>query len=47
MVAMPEEDVLYFVCKDMSDRIFGMAVDGTNAGPHHEPGFEPRRQGAD
>jgi len=39
MVATAEEDVLFFVCKDMSDRIFGMAVDGTNSGAHHEPGF--------
>lgn len=43
MVATPEEDVLFFVCKDMSDRIYGVALDGTDSGPHYEPGFEPKK----
>lgn len=41
MVATADEDVLFFVCKDMSDRIYGKAVDGTDSGPHYEPGFAP------
>jgi quercetin dioxygenase-like cupin family protein len=46
MIATPEEDVLFFVCKDMSDRIFGVAVDGSSAGPHYDPGFGPHSQKA-
>ncbi len=46
MVATAEEDVLFFVCKDMSDRIYGKAVDGTDTGPHYEPGFGPGAQQA-
>jgi quercetin dioxygenase-like cupin family protein len=41
MVATPEEDVLFLVCKDMSDLIHGVAIDGTDSGPHYDPGFEP------
>lgn len=41
MVATPEEDVLFFVCKDMSDRIYGKAVDGSDSGPHYDPGYGP------
>ena len=37
--ALPEEDVLFFTCKDMSHGIMGMAADGTMAGPHVDPGF--------
>lgn len=39
MIATSGEDVLFFVCKDMADRIYGVAVDGSNSGTHHEPGF--------
>lgn len=42
MVATADEDVLFFVCKDMSDQIYGKAVDGTDSGAHYEPGFEPK-----
>ncbi|MBI2224918.1 MAG: cupin domain-containing protein [Betaproteobacteria bacterium] len=28
--------------KDLSQGIIGKAVDGTMAGPHYEPGFEPK-----
>lgn len=42
MVALPEEDVLFFTCKDLSHGIAGMAADGTMAGPHYEPGFGPK-----
>ena len=36
--ALPEEDVLFFTCKDMSHGIIGMAADGTMAGPYIDPG---------
>lgn len=41
MVALPEEDVIFYVVKDLSHGIAGMAADGTMAGPHYEAGFEP------
>ena len=40
-VALPDEDVLFFVVKDLTHGIVGQAADGTMAGPHYEPGFEP------
>lgn len=40
MVALPQEDVVFFTCKDMSHGIIGKAADGTMAGPAYEPGFE-------
>jgi len=40
MVALPEEDVIFFTCKDMSHGIIGKAADGTMSGPAYEPGFE-------
>lgn len=43
MIATTEEDVLYFVCKDMSDLIYGKAVDGVDSGPHYDPGFQPEK----
>lgn len=44
-VALPEEDVFFFVVKDMSYGIVGKAVD-EGAGKFYEPGFEPEtRQG--
>lgn len=42
-VALPDEDVLFFVVKDMSHGIVGNPVDGT-AGKYYEPGFEPDSQ---
>ena len=42
MAGLPDEDVVFFTCKDMSHGIIGMAADGTMAGPHYEPGFEPK-----
>ena len=41
MVATQEEDVIFYVVKDLSHGIAGMAADGTMAGPHYEAGFEP------
>jgi quercetin dioxygenase-like cupin family protein len=41
-IALPEEDVHFFVVKDLSHGIIGRAADGTMAGPHYEPGFEPK-----
>jgi len=42
LAALPDEDVLFFTCKDMSHGIIGMATDGTMAGPRYEPGSEPK-----
>ena len=42
MAGLPDEDVVFFTCKDMSHGIIGTAADGTMAGPHYEPGFEPK-----
>jgi quercetin dioxygenase-like cupin family protein len=41
-VALPDEDVMFLAIKDLSHGIIGMAADGTMAGPHYEPGFEPK-----
>ena len=41
MVALPEEDVIFYVVKDLSHGIVGMAADGTMNGPHYDAGFEP------
>lgn len=40
-VALPDEDVVFFVVKDLSHGIIGRAADGTMAGAHYEPGFAP------
>lgn len=42
MIATSEEDVLFYVCKDLSHGIAGLPVDGKMSGPHYEPGFEPK-----
>lgn len=42
-VALPDEDVLFFVVKDMSYGIVGKPVDEA-AGKYYEPGFEPDSQ---
>jgi quercetin dioxygenase-like cupin family protein len=41
-VALPEEDVVFLVVKDLSYGVIGRAADGTMSGPHYEPGFEPK-----
>jgi quercetin dioxygenase-like cupin family protein len=40
-VALPEEDVVFFVVKDLTHGIAGKAVDDSMEGPHYEPGYEP------
>jgi len=40
-VALPESDVMFLASKDLSHGIIGMAGDGTMAGPHYDPGYEP------
>jgi len=42
MVALPEEDVIFYVVKDLAHGIVGMAADGTMDGPHYDAGFEPK-----
>ena len=44
-VALPEEDVVFLVAKDMSHGIIGNPADGTRSGAHYEPGFEPKAGG--
>ena len=39
-VALPDEDVVFFVVKDLTHGIAGRAADGTMSGPHYEPGFQ-------
>ena len=41
-VALPEEDVVFFVVKDLSHGIKGIPADGKNTGAHYEPGFGPK-----
>jgi quercetin dioxygenase-like cupin family protein len=41
--ALPDEEVVFFTCKDMSHGIMGMAADGTMAGPHVDPGIENKK----
>jgi quercetin dioxygenase-like cupin family protein len=45
-VALPEEDVIFFVVKDLTHGIMGRAADGTMAGAHYEPGFAPEAGGS-
>lgn len=40
-VALPDEDVVFFVAKDMSHGIIGNPADGVRSGAHFEPGFAP------
>jgi len=42
-VALPEEDVIFLVAKDLSHGIIGNPADGIRSGPHYEPGFEPKK----
>ncbi|WP_029352063.1 cupin domain-containing protein [Bosea sp. 117] len=37
-VALPEEDVIFFVVKDLTHGIAGKAADGTTSGGYYEPG---------
>jgi quercetin dioxygenase-like cupin family protein len=41
MVATQEEDVIFYVVKDLSHGIIGKAADGKMSGAHYDPGFEP------
>ena len=41
MVATPEEDVVFYVVKDLSHGIIGKPADGKMSGAHYDPGFEP------
>jgi quercetin dioxygenase-like cupin family protein len=43
-VALPDEDLVFFTCKDLSHGIVGMAADGKMTGPHYEPGFAPDKK---
>lgn len=40
-VALPEEDVYFFVVKDLTHGIQGTLQEGQPEGAHYEPGFEP------
>jgi quercetin dioxygenase-like cupin family protein len=42
-VALPEEDVVFLVVKDLSYGIIGKPADGIMSGPHYDAGFEPKR----
>ena len=41
-VALPEEDVYFFVAKDLSHGIEGTPKEGEPQGAYYEPGFEPK-----
>jgi len=43
LVSTQDEDVIFIAIKDLSQGIIGMAVDGTMAGPHFDPGFGPKQ----
>lgn len=40
-VATPDEDVVFYVVKDLSHGIIGSPVDDSKREAHYEPGFEP------
>ena len=40
-VALPEEDVYFFVVKDLTHGIQGIRAEGQPEGAYYEPGFEP------
>jgi quercetin dioxygenase-like cupin family protein len=42
MIATPEQDVIFYVVKDLTHGIAGKAADGSDTGPHYEPGFGPK-----
>jgi len=41
-VALPDEDVFFFVCKDLSYGIAGNPADGIDSGAFYEKGYEPK-----
>ena len=42
-VALPEEDVYFFVVKDLSHGIHGIPADGQDTGGYYEEGFDPKK----
>lgn len=42
LVSKSDEDVIFLALKDLSQGIIGKAIDGTMAGAHYDPGFEPK-----
>ncbi|MGI9426577.1 MAG: cupin domain-containing protein [Hyphomicrobiaceae bacterium] len=44
-VALPEEDVYFFVVKDLSHGIEGQLAEGQPEGAYYEPGFGPDQDG--
>jgi len=40
-VALPEEDVFFFVVKDLTHGIHGIRAEGQPEGAYYEPGYEP------
>lgn len=42
-VALPDEDVYFFVVKDTTHGIAGKAAEGQPEGAFYEPGFEPEK----
>jgi len=40
-VALPDEDVYFFVVKDLAHTVHGIPADGKDTGPYYEKGFEP------
>ena len=44
-VALPEEDVYFFVVKDLTHGIQGSPQEGQPLGAYYEPGFEPDENG--
>ena len=45
MVATPEEDVIFYVVKDLTHGIASAPADGVDRGPHYEAGFGPKGKG--
>ncbi|MBI3936815.1 MAG: cupin domain-containing protein [Betaproteobacteria bacterium] len=44
IIATPEEDVIFYVCKDTSHTLGNaISADGKYTGPRYEPGFEPKK----
>jgi quercetin dioxygenase-like cupin family protein len=41
---LPDEDVVFFVCKDMTHGIMGIPTDGKMAGPYVDPGIESNKR---
>lgn len=45
MVATPEEDVIFYVVKDLTHGVAGLPADSVAGGAHYEPGFGPKGKG--